>query len=95
MPNQKPVAGALPALEDAAGFAARHIGTSPEDQAAMLAALGYPSRAALIDAIVPASIRARAPLPLEGPVTEAEALARLKSIAAQNRVRTSHIGMGY
>ena len=85
----------LAALEDAAGFAARHIGTSPEDQAAMLAVLGYPSRAALIDAIVPAGIRERGPLPLPGPVTEAEALARLKSIAAQNRVRTSHIGMGY
>ena len=85
----------LAALEDAAAFAARHIGTSPADQAAMLAVLGYPSRAALVDAVVPASIRERAPLPLGGPVTEAEALARLKAIAARNTVRTSHIGMGY
>ncbi|MBK9116955.1 MAG: aminomethyl-transferring glycine dehydrogenase [Betaproteobacteria bacterium] len=95
MHSSDPAAGGLAALEDASGFAARHIGTSPEDQAAMLAVLGYPSRAALIDAIVPAAIRERAPLPLPGPVTEAMALARLKAIAARNAVRTSHIGMGY
>ncbi len=88
-------AGALPALEDAAEFEARHVGTSPDDQAAMLAVLGYPSRAAMVDALVPAAIREHAPLPLPGPVPEAQALARLKSIAAENRVLTSHIGMGY
>jgi len=32
---------------------------------------------------------------LPGPVAEAEALARLKAIAAENRVLTSHIGQGY
>ena len=40
----------------------RHIGTTHDDQAAMLATLGFASRAALIDAIVPAAIRERAPL---------------------------------
>jgi glycine dehydrogenase len=85
----------LAAFEDRAEFAARHVGTTPDDQAAMLAVLGYPSRAALIDAIVPAGIRERAPLPLPSPVPEWEALARLKAIAAQNRVLTSHIGQGY
>ena len=90
-----PAHAGLAAFEDHAEFAARHIGTTPADQAAMLAVLGYPSRAALIDAIVPAGIRERAPLPLPGPVAESEALARLKSIAAENRVLTSYIGQGY
>ncbi len=34
----------LAQLEATDAFVARHIGTSPADQAAMLATLGYPSR---------------------------------------------------
>ena len=61
----------------------------------MLAVLGYPSRTALIDAIVPAAIRRKEPLALEGAMTEAGALARLKAIAAKNQVLKSFIGQGY
>ena len=82
-------------LEATDAFVARHIGTSHEDQAAMLATLGYPSRAALMDAIVPASIRRAVPLALPLAVPETEALARLKTIAPKNRVLTSMIGQGY
>ena len=57
---------ALAALERDDAFVARHIGTTPQDQAAMLAALGYPTRAALMDAIVPAAIRRATPLALAG-----------------------------
>jgi len=85
----------LAALEGADAFVARHVGTTAADQAAMLAALRYPSRAALMDAIVPASIRREASLALPGPVTETEALARMKAIAAKNRVLKSFIGQGY
>src|SRR5664279_4546133 len=81
--------------DDHAAFIARHIGTSPADQAAMLATLGYPSRAAMIDALVPASIRNTAPLALGAPMSETEALAKLKAIAAKNRVLRSFIGEGY
>ncbi len=88
-------ASSLAILEDHGAFVARHIGTSPADQAAMLAALGHPSRAALIDAIVPATIRRGSPLALPAAMTETEALAKLKSIAAKNRVLTSMIGQGY
>jgi glycine dehydrogenase len=49
-------------MEGFAAFAARHIGTTPEDQSAMLRTLGHESRAALMDAIVPAAIRATPPL---------------------------------
>ena len=82
-------------LEDAGAFASRHIGTTAGDQAAMLAELGYASRAALMDAIVPASIREASPIPLPGPMTEAAALAKLRAIASSNRVAKSYIGQGY
>ncbi len=85
----------LSSLEDHDQFLARHIGTTPGDQAAMLAFLGHPTREALIDAVVPPAIRERAPLSLPPPVTEAEALARLRAIAAENRVLKSYIGLGY
>ncbi|MEP7329127.1 MAG: aminomethyl-transferring glycine dehydrogenase subunit GcvPA, partial [Betaproteobacteria bacterium] len=85
----------LVALEDHGEFIARHIGTTPAEQAAMLDALGYPSRGALMDAIVPAAIRESAPLALPGPVSEAAALAQLKALAAQNTVLQSFIGQGY
>ena len=61
----------------------------------MLEALGYATRDALIDAIVPEAIRLREPLPLPGPVDEAGALARLRAIATRNRVLKSFIGQGY
>ena len=95
MKMHEPAAPALATLEDAGEFSARHIGTTPVEQAAMLATLGYPSRDAMIDALVPPAIRERTALPLPGPLTEAAALARLKDIAAQNRVLKSYIGQGY
>ena len=61
-------AGSLPALEQPDAFLARHIGTSDADQHAMLDALGFASRAALMDAIVPAAIRRATPLELPEPV---------------------------
>ena len=85
----------LEALEDRDAFIARHVGTSARDQAAMLEALGYATRDALIDAIVPEAIRLREPLPLPGPVDEAGALAALRAIASRNRVLKSFIGQGY
>jgi glycine dehydrogenase len=85
----------LAELEVSGAFIARHIGTSPDDQAAMLATLGYPTRAALMDAIVPGAIRRATPLALPPAMPETSALTRLKSIAAKNRVLTSLIGQGY
>ena len=85
----------LTALEDHGAFVGRHIGTDAADQAEMLRVLGYPTRAALIDALVPAAIREREALPLPGPMTEAEALAALRSIASSNVVAKSFIGQGY
>ena len=98
MARPRAARGAAPTLaqlEATDAFVARHIGTSPADQAAMLATLRYPSRGALMDAIVPASIRRKAPLALPPAVAETEALSRLKAIASRNRVLTSMIGQGY
>ena len=93
--NPNPLTETLSALEQHDAFAARHIGTTPAEQAAMLSTLGFGSRREMIDAIVPPGIRASAPLALPGPVDEAAALARLKTIAAHNRVLKSFIGQGY
>jgi glycine dehydrogenase len=61
----------------------------------MLESLGSASLDALIDAAVPAPIRLHGPLKLPEALSEAEALAKLKSIASQNQVFRSYIGMGY
>ena len=48
----------LTQLEARDAFIARHIGPEAAEQQQMLDVLGYASRAALIDAIVPPGIRA-------------------------------------
>ncbi|AXA90447.1 aminomethyl-transferring glycine dehydrogenase [Massilia sp. YMA4] len=88
----------LTQLEARDAFIARHIGPDAAEQQQMLDTLGYASRAALIDAIVPAHIRNRAALPLgqfSEPKPEQEALAVLKGLAKKNQVLTSLIGQGY
>jgi len=85
----------LTALEQHRGFVDRHIGTSEAEQAQMLELLGYATRAAMIDAVVPASIRLRAPLAIAAPRSEEEALRELRQLAIKNRVLKSFIGQGY
>ncbi|HTT56671.1 MAG TPA: aminomethyl-transferring glycine dehydrogenase [Opitutaceae bacterium] len=83
----------LPAPSDT--FAHRHLGSGPDDLAAMLGTLGQPTLDALIDTAVPAAIRSPRPLNLPPAAGESAALAELHTIAAQNRVGRSCIGMGY
>ena len=85
----------LAQLEDHDAFARRHIGPDPDDEAAMLAVLGYPSRAALIDVVIPKGIRRRTPMALGEPLSEGEALEKLRDIANRNSVFKSYIGQGY
>ncbi len=85
-------------LEAHDAFQERHIGPSATEQATMLQAIGYPSLAALIDTIVPESIRRHDVLPLgefTEPKSETEALATLKALAGKNKVLKSLIGQGY
>ena len=99
-PSSPPTARrTLVELERRDAFVARHIGPSDADQAAMLELLGYASRGALIDAIVPAAIRR----PTAGPqsmdlpdaLPETEALEKLAALADRNQVFRSFIGQGY
>src|SRR5262249_1709238 len=76
-------------------FARRHIGPSPADVRRMLDAVGVASIDELIEQTVPGTIRQRAPLDLGPPLSEREALQKLRSVAARNKVLTSLIGQGY
>jgi glycine dehydrogenase len=76
-------------------FAARHIGPRALDLPHLLKAVEADSVDALIDQIVPADIRLKAPLALPDAESEAGYLARLRTIAAKNMVCRSYIGMGY
>ena len=79
----------------ATSFARRHIGPSPRDVEAMLDTVGAKSLAALIGETLPASIRQQRPLDFGPALSEAEALAHMQNLAAQNEVFTSLIGQGY
>jgi glycine dehydrogenase len=81
--------------EPATNFVRRHIGPSPRDVDAMLETVGAKSLAALMSETLPALIRQQTPLELGKPLSETEALAHMRELAAQNQVFTSLIGQGY
>ena len=87
-------------LEQRDNFVSRHIasdgaGYDLREEADMLAAVGADSLESLTSEIVPADILREAFLSFGEATPEAEALARLKSVAAQNKVFKSYIGLGY
>ena len=76
-------------------FVGRHIGPSPSERDAMVAAIGVRSLEALIDEAIPPSIRLREPLDLPPAESEHELLRRLGHLARLNKVFRSYIGLGY
>ncbi len=76
-------------------FIPRHIGPSAAEQQQMLAALGYDSLDAFIDAVVPEAIRFRGTLNTGPARGEPDVLAALKRMASRNTLFRSHLGMGY
>ncbi len=76
-------------------FARRHIGPDAAEAQEMLNLLGFDSLDALVDSAVPKQIRLDKKLNLPAARSESEALADLRSIASQNQVFRSFIGMGY
>jgi glycine dehydrogenase len=76
-------------------FADRHIGPSADEQAKMLAVIGYGSRRELVDAAVPAAIRSDHVLGLPPAASEADVLDELRALAGRNALLTSMIGLGY
>ena len=77
-------------------FEDRHLGVaSPADRQAMLAAVGYDSLEALVDAAVPQSIRASKPLELPAARSEQQVLDDLRAFAEKNTLKTQMIGQGF
>ncbi|GAA5103260.1 aminomethyl-transferring glycine dehydrogenase [Haloechinothrix salitolerans] len=93
--NRRPLAE----LEQGIPFTRRHIGPDDDQLRRMLEAIGVDSLETLADKAVPESIRDAGDtghtLGLPAPATEAQALAELRELAAQNRPMTHLIGLGY
>ena len=77
------------------GFAARHIGLSPDAAAHMLDAIGVPDIETLMRDVVPDAIHRPGDLADRTALSEADAVVRLREIADRNQVLTSMIGLGY
>ena len=80
---------------DSIPFSERHIGPRADDIASMLRVLGEPDLDALIDKVIPSSLRLQRPLDLPAGRSEQAAVTRLADLASANRVTRSYIGMGY
>ncbi|MGO8070871.1 hypothetical protein AB9E28_36145, partial [Rhizobium leguminosarum] len=68
-----------------------HIGPSPAEMTDMLKVIGENSLDGLVDATLPPSIRQKAPLFGGSPMTEREALDKLRENANKNKVLVSLI----
>jgi len=76
-------------------FIARHIGPSKEDQEKMLQAVGAKSLDDLMKNTVPEKILLSEELKVSEPISENDALKKLKSISKKNEIFRNFIGMGY
>ncbi|QDH16934.1 aminomethyl-transferring glycine dehydrogenase [Swingsia samuiensis] len=76
-------------------FSSRHVGPRTSEIAEMLSVVGASSLDDLIDRTIPRTILDKNDYGIGAPLTEQEALARLKKIASRNQVFTSMIGQGY
>ncbi len=75
-------------------YVARHIGPTADDRSELLQRLGFDSFEALIEAAVPKDIHSEA-LDLPEPLSEDEALARLRGYADQNIALKPFYGQGF
>ena len=82
-------------LDTAQAFVDRHIGPGADERATMLAALGFDSLDALMDAAVPGGIRAADELGLPAAATEWQTARELREVAGRNVPREPMIGLGY
>ncbi|WP_108651656.1 aminomethyl-transferring glycine dehydrogenase [Dongshaea marina] len=85
----------LAELEQNQQFIDRHIGPDAEQTASMLNTIGVDSMAQLIEQTIPPTIMNAKPLGVGAPMSEANALSRLRKIASQNELRKNYIGLGY
>jgi glycine dehydrogenase len=82
-------------LEQKNDFIGRHIGPRAEDVQAMLRAVGASSLDDLIAKSVPAAILEKTAPSVGDPMTETEALQKLRDMASENKVYRSLLGLGY
>ncbi|MEC8250794.1 MAG: glycine dehydrogenase (aminomethyl-transferring), partial [Planctomycetota bacterium] len=82
-------------LQPSDRFAPRHLGPRPEEQEAMLSALGLSSMTELLFEAIPDAIRNDDPLNLRPAASESEAASALRQIMSKNHVLKSAIGAGY
>ncbi|MDA0687523.1 MAG: aminomethyl-transferring glycine dehydrogenase [Proteobacteria bacterium] len=85
----------LKSLQYQEEFIDRHIGPDQQQVQEMLEVLGLESLERLIEKTVPATIALEKALTLGEPMTENDALEKLKAIASQNKLNRSFIGLGY
>src|SRR5690625_4930669 len=83
------------AVYELANFAHRHLGPRESGIAEMLETLGYEDLDALTTAAMPENIVQDEPLVLPDALTEAQAQARLRELAAKNSVKKTMIGQGF
>jgi len=76
-------------------FLARHIGPSKGDQETMLQLVGAKSLDDLMKNTVPEKILLAEELKVDEPISENDALKKLKSISKKNEIFKNFIGMGY
>jgi glycine dehydrogenase len=76
-------------------FIYRHIGPTEAEQKNMLKEVGYNSLDELMKNTVPEKILLKDELNIEEPLSENDALKKLKTISKQNKIFRNFIGMGY
>jgi glycine dehydrogenase len=76
-------------------FIYRHIGPTELEQKSMLKEVGYNSLEDLMKNTVPEKILLKNELKIEEPLSENDALKKLKTISKQNKIFRNFIGMGY
>ncbi|MDC0511490.1 aminomethyl-transferring glycine dehydrogenase [Pelagibacteraceae bacterium] len=76
-------------------FIYRHIGPTEAEQESMLKEVGYNSLEDLMTNTVPEKILLKDELKIDKPLSENDALKKLKTISKQNKIFRNFIGMGY
>jgi len=76
-------------------FIYRHIGPTEDEQAKMLKTVGYKTLNELMKNTVPEKILLKDELKIDNPLSENDALKKLKSISKKNKIFRNFIGMGY
>lgn len=76
-------------------FVKRHVPHTFEELERMLHTIGVSSLEELTQKVVPAEIASNASLSLPPAISEAELLAEVRELAAQNALWRTYIGMGY